>query len=463
MGWHLPPLNALRAFEAAGRHSSVTLGAEELHVTPGAVSRQIKLLETRLGVQLFARNNREIRLTAESAVVLDSLTDAFRRLDAAAGKLRDSGRQRPLRIMCSGNVATRWLFPRLRQFHTSHPHRNVMLTTSLTTVTAAFESDAADMVIRLGTDPWPADIVAHYLFDSEVIPICSPELLRLGSGLSRPEDLRNYTLLYSERRPEVWERWLRLAGLPAFGTFTTQSFYGRFKKAQDQGVTEFKHEWEREFYGPKSHHIVTQNTFHKIDRMIDICMENNMLMEFECYDVGHLYILEHHLSKKAMHKPIIVQFLTGILGGIPSSIEHLLHMKQTARPWAARWRCSPARPIPTGCAASSRPRPRSACQRAAAPPSRRARWRSSPPDPAPPSTNRSTATTRRCCAPSRPALPAPGPSAWPPTARASPRPCACWPRWTWRRRWPAWRFPAGCWRASMTAAARRTKSVPLRP
>jgi uncharacterized protein (DUF849 family) len=107
--------------------------------------------------------------------------------------------------------------------------------------------------------------------------------------------------------------------------------YGRFKKAQDQGVSEFKHEWEREFYGPNAYHIVTQNTFHKIDRMIDICLEQNMLMEFECYDVGHLYILDYHLGrKKNMHKPIIVQFLTGILGGIPSSIEHLLHMKQTA-------------------------------------------------------------------------------------------------------------------------------------
>jgi len=107
--------------------------------------------------------------------------------------------------------------------------------------------------------------------------------------------------------------------------------YGRFKKAQDQGVSEFKHEWEREFYGPNAYHIVTQNTFHKIDRMIDICLEQNMLMEFECYDVGHLYILDYHLSrKKNMHKPIIVQFLTGILGGIPSSIEHLMHMKQTA-------------------------------------------------------------------------------------------------------------------------------------
>jgi uncharacterized protein (DUF849 family) len=105
--------------------------------------------------------------------------------------------------------------------------------------------------------------------------------------------------------------------------------YGRFKKADDQGVTEFKHEWEREMFGPGSYHVVTQNTFHKIDRLIDIFIEQNILMEFECYDVGHLYILEHHLKKKRVRQPIIVQFLTGILGGIPSDIDHLLHMKRT--------------------------------------------------------------------------------------------------------------------------------------
>ncbi len=106
--------------------------------------------------------------------------------------------------------------------------------------------------------------------------------------------------------------------------------YGRFQKAIDQGVTEFQHEWEREFFGPKSHHIVTQNTFAKIDRLIDIFLEMNILMEFECYDVGHLYILEHHLKHKKLPRPLIVQFLTGILGGIAPEAEHLMHMRETA-------------------------------------------------------------------------------------------------------------------------------------
>ena len=140
MGWQLPPLNALRAFEAAGRLSSFTLAAEELHVTPGAVSRQIKLLEETLGIPLFIRNNREVRLTPESALYLTTLTESFRRMDAATGSLRDARRDRPLRIMCSGNVATRWLFPHLRQFHTRYPNRQVLLTTSLTTASVAFNS-----------------------------------------------------------------------------------------------------------------------------------------------------------------------------------------------------------------------------------------------------------------------------------------------------------------------------------
>jgi uncharacterized protein (DUF849 family) len=107
--------------------------------------------------------------------------------------------------------------------------------------------------------------------------------------------------------------------------------YGMFKKAQAQGISEFQHEWERELFGPASYERVTNNTFKKIDRLIDIFIEQDMLMEFECYDVGHLYILEWHMKNKIgrMNRPIIVQFLTGILGGIPSEIDHLLHMRRT--------------------------------------------------------------------------------------------------------------------------------------
>lgn len=106
--------------------------------------------------------------------------------------------------------------------------------------------------------------------------------------------------------------------------------YGLFAKAKNQGSPEFKLDWEKEAFGEKSYGIVTQNSFSTIDRMMDILIDQDIGMEFECYDVGHLYILDHHLSRKTVKRPIILQFLTGILGGIPSEIDHLLHMKRTS-------------------------------------------------------------------------------------------------------------------------------------
>ncbi|PZW48642.1 LysR family glycine cleavage system transcriptional activator [Humitalea rosea] len=224
MAWQLPPLNALRAFEAAARYGSFAQAAEELCVTPGAISRQVKLLEANLGVQLFVRANRQVRLTAESAQYVATLTELFRRLDVATGRLRDARRERPLRIMCSANVATRWVFPRLRMFHAQYPNRHVLLTTSLTSAAVAFSSDSADIVIRLGTDDWPADVVAHRLFDSELTPVCSPRLLRHGPRLREPEDLKNHTLLCSDIRPAGWGQWLAMVGLPPLETFNAQKF-----------------------------------------------------------------------------------------------------------------------------------------------------------------------------------------------------------------------------------------------
>jgi uncharacterized protein (DUF849 family) len=107
--------------------------------------------------------------------------------------------------------------------------------------------------------------------------------------------------------------------------------YGLFRKAQNQSVSDFKLNWEKEAFGPRAYEIVTDNNFAKIARMIDILVGENIAMEFEAYDVGHLYILEHHLNRKpSIKRPIILQFLTGILGGITSEIDHLLHLKRTA-------------------------------------------------------------------------------------------------------------------------------------
>ena len=106
--------------------------------------------------------------------------------------------------------------------------------------------------------------------------------------------------------------------------------YGLFRKAENQGISEFKLDWEKEAFGPRSYEIVTNNSFAKIARMMDMLEDAGIAAEFEVYDVGHLYVLEHHLRKRNLKKPLIVQFLTGILGGSPSEIDHLLHLKRTA-------------------------------------------------------------------------------------------------------------------------------------
>jgi uncharacterized protein (DUF849 family) len=122
-----------------------------------------------------------------------------------------------------------------------------------------------------------------------------------------------------------------LALRPEIATVIVGSMnYGLFRKAENQGIKDFKLAWEQEAFGPKSYEIVTNNNYAKIDKMMSILIAEDIGMEFECYDVGHLYVLEHHLKKHKVKRPLIVQFLTGILGGIPSEIDHLLYMKRTA-------------------------------------------------------------------------------------------------------------------------------------
>jgi uncharacterized protein (DUF849 family) len=123
-----------------------------------------------------------------------------------------------------------------------------------------------------------------------------------------------------------------LALRPEIATVIVGSMnYARFRKAEDQKVAEYRFQWERDLLtGPDAYEVVTSNTFGKIGRMIDMLIDHDIAMEFECYDVGHLYILDYHLHSKNVRRPLIIQFLTGILGGIPSDVDHLVHLRQTA-------------------------------------------------------------------------------------------------------------------------------------
>jgi LysR family glycine cleavage system transcriptional activator len=205
----LPPLNAVRAFEAVGRHGSITLAAAELHVTPGAVSRQVQHLEDYLGLQLLKRGHREVTLTRQGAQFHKAATDAIELLRSASSRMRKKGR-RQLKIRAYTTFAMRWLIPRLSGFHAANPDVDVLLTASLEPVN--FKRDDLDGAIRLGDGKWPGG-TAHRLVSNVLVPVASPRLLKRGPPLRKPADLAHHTLLHSIARPDDWAHWLKAAGV----------------------------------------------------------------------------------------------------------------------------------------------------------------------------------------------------------------------------------------------------------
>jgi LysR family glycine cleavage system transcriptional activator len=206
----LPPLNALRAFEAAARHLSITLAASELHVTPGAVSRQIKTLEDALGIALFKRGHREITLTQRGADYYRAVTRGFDTLRDATRRLKRRRQRNELKIRAYTTFAMRWLIPRLSGFHSAHPDIEVLLKASLEPID--FRKEDIDGAIRLGDGDWPGTNV-HRLVDNVIAPVASPALLKSGPKLRKPADLARHTLLHSIARPDDWARWLEAAGV----------------------------------------------------------------------------------------------------------------------------------------------------------------------------------------------------------------------------------------------------------
>lgn len=206
----LPPLNAIRAFEAAARHLSITLAADELHVTPGAVSRQIKSLEEVLGLQLFKRGHREIALTRQGGDYFQAITRALDLLREATRKLTRGRQRKQLRIRAYTTFAMRWLIPRLSGFHAAHPGIEVLLKASLEPVD--FRKEDIDAAIRLGDGKWPG-ANSHRLGPNILAPVASPALLAAGPKLKKPADLARHTLLHSIARPDDWGHWLQAAGV----------------------------------------------------------------------------------------------------------------------------------------------------------------------------------------------------------------------------------------------------------
>jgi len=203
----LPPLNALRAFEAAARHEGFSGAADELCVTRGAISRHVKVLEEHLGVSLFRRLPQGIELTEQGRRFLPVLTNAFESIRQGAQRL--SSDQMDLRIICTPTVSIRWLIPKLRVFRARRPDIRVRLTTEFYGW-EDFRSGAFDLgffVEHFGQRP--AEIEVCPLFPMLIVPACAPDLLEGPIPLRNPEDLKNFTLLHEHSGRHDWTYWLK--------------------------------------------------------------------------------------------------------------------------------------------------------------------------------------------------------------------------------------------------------------
>lgn len=236
MSPRLPPLAALRAFEAAARHLSFTRAADELHVTQTAISHQIRGLEERLGVRLFRRLPRGLVLTEEAQRYLPAVRDAFARLEAATAELVTERAGGPLTASVLPSFAVKWLVPRLGRFRAAHPDIDLRISTSQHLVDFARED--VDVGIRMGRGHYPG-LRVDRLFGETLVPVCSPALLEGEHPLRRPEDLRHHVLLHDDDQTG-WRLWLDLAGVKGVdasrGSIFTDSAIVVQAAAEGQGV-----------------------------------------------------------------------------------------------------------------------------------------------------------------------------------------------------------------------------------
>jgi LysR family transcriptional regulator, glycine cleavage system transcriptional activator len=208
----LPPLNALKAFEAAGRHLSFTKAAAELNVTPAAIGHQVKALEERLGVSLFHRQTRALRLTAAGQAALPTLSQGFDKLAQGVEQMRAHGESGLLTISVSPSFGAMWLVPRLEKFRIRHPEIEIRIDGTDRRVDVA--RGDADVAIRYGPGGYDGMRVDR-LFGQINTPVCSPALLRGEPPLNQPDDLRDHTLLHIDWKDAEasWRMWLLAAGL----------------------------------------------------------------------------------------------------------------------------------------------------------------------------------------------------------------------------------------------------------
>ena len=211
----LPPLNALRAFEAAARHLSFSKAAEELGVTPAAVSHQIKGLEDFLGVVLFQRLTRALSLTEVAQAGLPALREGFAKLVEGSERLSAQADSGTLTVSVGPSTAAKWLVPRLESFRQACPGLDLRI--DATDRLVDFRRDNVDVGVRYGRGKYPG-LRADLLFEENYFPVCSPSLMAGSQPLHSPADLRHHRLLHldwgaAEETAPNWRMWLLAAGI----------------------------------------------------------------------------------------------------------------------------------------------------------------------------------------------------------------------------------------------------------
>lgn len=212
MSRDLPPLNALKAFEATARLNSVSKAAESLSVTHGAVSRQLKLLEEHLGIALFVKQGRGLKLTDAGGRLRDASAEAFERLRLVCAELSQAQAQAPFVLGCSGSLLARWFIPRLGRLNSDLPDLRLHL--------SAGEGDldprrpGLDALLMFAEPPWPADMDVFELAEERIGPVLSPRFHGFETLQNcAAKDLLEHALLHTTSRPQAWPSWARRNGL----------------------------------------------------------------------------------------------------------------------------------------------------------------------------------------------------------------------------------------------------------
>jgi LysR family transcriptional regulator, glycine cleavage system transcriptional activator len=223
----IPGTRALRTLLAAGKHLNFTRAADELGLTPAAVSFQIKEIEDQLGMQLFVRTSRTIRLTEAGTILCEGAADALDLLNRTVSKAHKAARgTAQLKVTADPQFATKWLMRRVERFRKLHT--DVELRFDIAYEIRDFDMDDIDVAIRFGSGKYPG-LASNRLFDNIIIPVCSPRLLQSGKPLKEPRDLLNHTLAHIEwSRQGVtwpnWRMWMAAAGVEEFDGSNTIVF-----------------------------------------------------------------------------------------------------------------------------------------------------------------------------------------------------------------------------------------------